>query len=40
MSLTLIVFKILLLISSYRVELVVADDTGEGTFVCFDGVMA
>ncbi|XP_048604218.1 uncharacterized protein LOC125581962 [Brassica napus] len=24
----------------YRVELVVADDTGEGTFVCFDGVMA
>ncbi|KAH0886813.1 hypothetical protein HID58_062909 [Brassica napus] len=23
----------------YRVEMVVADDTAEGTFVCFDGVM-
>ena len=24
---------------SYRVEMVVTDDTAEGTFVCFDGVM-
>lgn len=23
----------------YRVEMVIADDTTEGTFVCFDGVM-
>ncbi|CAN6834816.1 unnamed protein product [Brassica oleracea] len=25
--------------SNYRVEMVIADDTTEGTFVCFDGVM-
>lgn len=24
---------------SYRVELAIADDTAEGVFVCFDGVM-
>lgn len=24
---------------SYRVELSIADDTAEGAFVCFDGVM-
>ena len=32
--------SIYLLISfSYHVEMVITDDTAEGTFVCFDGVM-
>ena len=28
-----------LLVSRYRVELGIADDTAESVFVCFDGVM-
>lgn len=28
-----------MLTTSYRVELAIADDTAEGLFICFDGVM-
>ena len=31
--------SIWLLVSRYRVELGIADDTAESVFVCFDGVM-
>ena len=31
--------SVYLLYYSYRVEMVVTDDTAEGAFVCFDGVM-
>ena len=35
----LILIQLNMLTTSYRVELAIADDTAEGLFICFDGVM-